>query len=64
MPKLKPGTILPTPEEDVAITAAAKSDLDNPPMTNAELSKLKRIGGRRGRQKKKPDPEMIDDENP
>jgi len=26
MPKLKPGTIIPTSEEDAAITAAALSD--------------------------------------
>ncbi|MGD9943988.1 MAG: BrnA antitoxin family protein [Burkholderiaceae bacterium] len=34
MPKLKPGTIVPTPEEDRAITAAAQSDSDNPPLEN------------------------------
>jgi len=32
MPTLKPGTIFPTDEEDAAITAAALSDPDNPPL--------------------------------
>jgi len=32
MPMLKPGTIFPTDEEDAAITAAALSDPDNPPL--------------------------------
>jgi len=36
MPKLKPGTILPTPEEDAAITAAAQADPDAQPLTDAE----------------------------
>ena len=36
MPKLKFGTILPTPEEDAAITAAALSDPDAIPYTDAE----------------------------
>jgi uncharacterized protein (DUF4415 family) len=36
MPKLKPGTILPTQEEDAAITAAAESDPDARPFTDAE----------------------------
>jgi uncharacterized protein (DUF4415 family) len=36
MPKLKPGTILNTPEEDAAITAAATSDPDATPYTDAE----------------------------
>ena len=40
MPRLKPGTILPTPEEDRAITAAALSDPDNPPLTDAELARF------------------------
>ena len=41
MPKLKPGTILPTPEEDAAITAAALSDPDAQPLTDAELAQFK-----------------------
>ena len=36
MPKLKPGTILPTLEEDAAITAAAQDDTDALPLTDAE----------------------------
>jgi uncharacterized protein (DUF4415 family) len=36
MPKLKPGTVFPTPEEDAAITAAAMSDPDAIPFTDAE----------------------------
>jgi uncharacterized protein (DUF4415 family) len=46
MPKLKPGTILPTNEEDQAITAAALSDPDAPPMTDEEAAKLKPYRGR------------------
>lgn len=40
MPTLKPGTVFPTPEEDVAITAAALSDPDNQPLTDAELAQF------------------------
>ncbi len=36
MPKLKHGVIFPTPEEDAAITAAAESDPDARPLTDAE----------------------------
>lgn len=36
MPKLKPGHISPTPEEDAAITAAAMSDPDAMPLTDEE----------------------------
>ncbi|WP_020652567.1 BrnA antitoxin family protein [Massilia niastensis] len=46
MPKLKPGTILPTPEEDAAITAAALSDPDAQPPTDAELAQFKPARGR------------------
>jgi hypothetical protein len=35
MPKLKTGIIIPTPEEDAAITAAAMSDPDAVPFTDA-----------------------------
>jgi len=38
MPKLKPSTILPTDEEDAAITAASKTDLDLPEMTDADVA--------------------------
>ena len=41
MPKLKPGTIIPTPEEDVAITAAAMSDPDAIPLTDEEWEAVK-----------------------
>lgn len=41
MPKLKPGTILPTPEENAAITAAALSDLDAVPFTDEEWARAK-----------------------
>jgi len=51
MPKLKPGTIMPTDEEDASITAAALSDPDNPPLTDAELAQLRRMPGQRGKQK-------------
>lgn len=36
MPALKPNTLLPNKEEDEQITAAAYSDTDNIPLTNAE----------------------------
>ncbi len=38
--------ILPTPEEDVAITAAAHSDPDNPPLAEADFAGMKRGPGR------------------
>jgi uncharacterized protein (DUF4415 family) len=41
MPKLKPETILPTPEEDAAITAAAMSDPDAIPYTDTEWEAVK-----------------------
>ena len=41
MPKLKPGTILPTPQEDAAITAAALGDPDAVPFTDAEWAAVK-----------------------
>ncbi|MDO9224536.1 MAG: BrnA antitoxin family protein [Pseudomonadota bacterium] len=47
MPKLKPGTIPPTPEEDARITAAAEADPDARPLSDEEwrLAKpLSRIG--------------------
>ena len=48
MPKLKPGTILPTPEEDAAITTAAQADPDALPLTDAEWAAVK-PKARRGR---------------
>jgi len=47
MPRLKPGTITNTDEEDAAITAAAMSDPDARPLTDAEWEAVKprsRIG--------------------
>ncbi|MDP1681010.1 MAG: BrnA antitoxin family protein [Burkholderiales bacterium] len=48
MPKLKTGTILPTPAEDAAITAAALADPDAVPFTDAEWLQAKPLV-RRGR---------------
>ena len=48
MPKLKAGTILPTPSEDAAIHAAAMSDPDAVPFTDAEWEQAKPLV-RRGR---------------
>lgn len=48
MPKLKAGTILPTPEEDTIITAAANADPDALPFTDAEWEQAKPLA-RRGR---------------
>lgn len=48
MPKLKTGTILPTPAEDAAITAAAQTDPDARPFTEAEWDEAK-PQARRGR---------------
>jgi len=46
--KTKSGRIyeLPSPEEDAQITAAALSDPDNLPLTDAELQQFKRGRGR------------------
>ena len=43
MPALKPGTIIPTDAEDAAITAAALSDPDALPLTEAEWASVKPI---------------------
>lgn len=48
MPKLKAATILPTPAEDAAITAAALSDADAVPFSDAEWVQVKPLV-RRGR---------------
>lgn len=48
MPKLKPGTILPTAEEDAAITTAAQADPDAQPLTDAEWAAVQ-PKARRGR---------------
>lgn len=47
MPKLKHGTIVPTPEDDAAIAAAVASDPDARPLTNEEWAaarKTARVG--------------------
>ncbi len=41
MPKLKPGTIVPTVAEDKAISAAARRDPDAVPLTEAEWKAAK-----------------------
>ena len=48
MPKLKTGTIQPTPAEDATITAAAMADPDAMPFTEAEWAQAKPLV-RRGR---------------
>jgi uncharacterized protein (DUF4415 family) len=48
MPKLKAGTILPTPADDAAIAAAALADPDAVSFTDAEWEKVKPLV-RRGR---------------
>ena len=49
MPKLKPGTILPTPEEDEAITKAAMADADTFHPTEENLKRLEKVATIRGR---------------
>lgn len=46
MPKLKPGTVIPTPDEDSAITAAAMSDPEARPFTDEEWVAVKPVRGR------------------
>jgi len=46
MPKLKPGTVLPTPDEDAAITEAALQDADAAPVTDAEWATVTPVRGR------------------
>jgi len=41
MPKLKPDHIFVSDEEDHAITAAALSDLDNPPLSDEDLPPMR-----------------------
>lgn len=45
MPKLKPGTLIPTAEEDMAITAAAMDDPDARPFTDEEWADVKPVRG-------------------
>jgi len=50
MPHLKPGTIIPTEDEDAALNEAARSDPDSPPLSDEEweatkpAAKLGRLG--------------------
>jgi uncharacterized protein (DUF4415 family) len=46
MPKLKPGTVSPTAEEDAAITEAANQDTDSLPFTDEEWDMVKPKRGR------------------
>lgn len=46
MPKLKPGTVVPTIEEDAAITKAAMQDPDARPYTDDEWDLVKPVRGR------------------
>jgi uncharacterized protein (DUF4415 family) len=46
MPKLKAGTVVPTREEDVAITEAAMQDRDARPYNDEEWAAAKPIRGR------------------
>jgi uncharacterized protein (DUF4415 family) len=41
MPKLKPGTITPTPEEDAVINAGIAADPDSPEWTAEDFAKAK-----------------------
>ena len=53
MPKLKPGTLLPSEAEDKAITRAARRDPDAKPLTEAEWKRAKphaRVGRLHGGQ--------------
>jgi uncharacterized protein (DUF4415 family) len=57
--------ILPTPEEDAAITAAAMTDPDNPPLTDEELVLFRPMRGRPTMEVKRPmvslrmDPDLL-----
>lgn len=46
MPKLKPGTILPTPAEDIEITKAASADPDALPYSDEEWAAAQPVRGR------------------
>ena len=57
MPKLKPGTLLPTPEEDAAIAIAASTDPDARVLTDEEWEEIKprlRVGRPRLESPKQP----------
>lgn len=44
MPKLKPGTVLPSPEEDEIIHRSIRADPDAPEATEADLARVRRLG--------------------
>lgn len=44
MPKLKPGTIVPTPEEDKTIDRGIASDPDTYELAKADLKQMRRVG--------------------
>ena len=46
MPRLKPGTIIPTPEEDVAINAGIAADPDTFELSDADFAQLRPLRGR------------------
>ena len=46
MPKLKPGTILPTPEEDAAINAGIAADPDTFELTAEQIAGMRPLRGR------------------
>lgn len=46
MPRLKPGTILPTPEEDAAINAGIAADPDTAELTDADIAGMRPLRGR------------------
>jgi uncharacterized protein (DUF4415 family) len=47
----RPAIVPPTPEEDAAITAAAESDPDAQPLTDAQLAAMVPLRSLRGRPK-------------
>jgi uncharacterized protein (DUF4415 family) len=46
MPKLKVGTIIPTPEEDAAIAAGIAADPDTHELSSQEMAQLRPLRGR------------------
>ncbi|OVZ60430.1 hypothetical protein CDO44_10115 [Pigmentiphaga sp. NML080357] len=44
MPKLKPGTIVPTPEEDAEIQAGIDADPDTHELTANDFKVMRRVG--------------------
>lgn len=46
MPKLKVGTIIPTPEEDAAIAAGIAADPDTHELSSAQIAQMRPLRGR------------------